>query len=118
VFGLTPNPAILSETIHHHVTWYLLTVPKMAEILNSVFHVNDFTICAQNVEKGFDIYKRVKQVVEQGGFNLRKWRTNVLPLQQRINMAEGRESETRELKLLGILWLISFSSILRKLWIL
>jgi len=35
VFGLTPRPAILSETIHHHVTRYLLTEPKIAEILAS-----------------------------------------------------------------------------------
>ena len=46
--------------------------------------------------------------MKQGGFNLRKWRTNVKPLQQRINMAEGRESETQELKLLGVKWNTEF----------
>jgi len=39
VFGLTPSPAILSETIHHHVTRYLLTEPKIAEALASGLYV-------------------------------------------------------------------------------
>jgi len=29
LFGLTPSPAILTETIQHHVTQYLLTEAKL-----------------------------------------------------------------------------------------
>jgi len=37
-----------------------------------VIYVDDFTSSAQTVEERFDIYKRAKQVMKQGGFNLRK----------------------------------------------
>ena len=80
----------MSDTIHHHITRYLLTDLKIAEVLASGFYVDDFTSGAQNVEEGFDVYRRAKQVMEQGEFNLCKWITNNKPLQQRINMVEGR----------------------------
>ena len=54
VFGLTPSLAILKETIHHHVTRYLLTEPVIAEILDSGFYVDDFTSGAQTVEEGLE----------------------------------------------------------------
>ena len=60
VFGLTPNPAILNETIHHHVTRYLLTEPVIAKILASGFYVDDFTSGAQTVEEGFNIYQKAR----------------------------------------------------------
>ena len=104
VFGLTPSPAILSETIHHHVTRYLLTEPEIAEILASGFYVDDFTTGTQTVDKGFDVYKKAKQLMCQGGFNLRKWKTNSKILQGKINLAEGEDSETHEVKLLGVRW--------------
>ena len=50
VFGLTPSPAILNKTIHHHDTCYLLTEPVIAKILASGFYVDDFTSGAQTVE--------------------------------------------------------------------
>jgi len=104
VFGLIPSPAILSETIHHHVTCYLLTEPKIAEALASGFYVDDFVSGAQTIDDRFDIFKGSKQVMKQGGFNLRKWRTNVKTLQQRIHMEEGEGGETQEVKVLGVRW--------------
>ena len=65
VFGLTPSPAILSETIHHHVTRYLLTEPGIAEILASGFYVDDFTTGTQTVEEGFDIYKKARLILNK-----------------------------------------------------
>jgi len=33
VFGLTPSPAILAETIQHHLTRYLLIEPHMVDLM-------------------------------------------------------------------------------------
>ena len=104
VFGLTPSPAILNETIHHHVTRYLLTEPVIAEILASGFYVDDFTSGAQTVEEGFNIYQKARYLMKQGGFNLRKWRTNSKNLQQKINLMQGESSESQEVRLLGVKW--------------
>ena len=104
VFGLTPSPAILNETIHHHVTRYLLIEPMIAEILASGFYVDNFASGAQTVEEGFNIYQKEKYLMKQGGFNLRKWKTNSKILQQKINLTEGESSESSKVKLLGIRW--------------
>ena len=104
VFGLIPSPAILSEIIQLHVTRYLLVEPMIAEILAHGFYVDDFTSGAQTVEEGFNIYQKAKQLMQQGGFNLRKWKTNSKTLQQKIDLTEGGASETSEVKILGIRW--------------
>ena len=104
VFGLTPSPAILSEVIQLHVTRYLLVEPMIAEILAHGFYIDDFTSGAQTVEEGFNIYQKAKQLMQQGGFNLRKWKTNSKTLQQKIDLTEGGASETSEVKILGIRW--------------
>ena len=104
VFGLTPSPAILTETIQHHVTRYLLVEPEICKILASGFYVDDFTSGAQTVEEGLNIYQKAKLLMQQGGFNLRKWNTNSQMLRQRINLAEGDTSETLEVKILGVKW--------------
>ena len=104
VFGLTPSPAILTETIHHHITRYLMTEPDIAEKLASGFYVDDFTSGAQTIEEGLKLYLRARQLMKQGGFNLRKWKTNSKPLQQKINAAAEEESDTPDVKLLGVKW--------------
>ena len=105
VFDLTPSPAILTEVINHHTTRYLLTEPNIAEILSCGFYVDDFTSGAKSIEEGVNIYQRAKQLMKQGGFNLRKWRTNSRVLQQGINTMEGEAvKETVEFKLLGVCW--------------
>ena len=43
VFGLTPSPAILTETIQHHLTRYLLSEPHIVKQLAKSFYVDDYT---------------------------------------------------------------------------
>ena len=46
--------------------------------------------------------------MNQGGFNIRKWKTNSRILQQSIDTKEGAAAnDIRELKLLGVSWDIS-----------
>ena len=47
--------------------------------------MNDFTGGAVTVEEGFDIYNKAKRLMKGGGFNLRKWHTNSVDLQLKID---------------------------------
>ena len=99
VFGLTPSPAILTGVINHHITRYLLTELTIVETLSNG---------ASSIEEGFNVYQKIKHLMNQGGFNLRKWKTNSRILQQRIDAVEGKAvNEMLELKLLGVSWDIS-----------
>ena len=61
VFGLTPSPAILTETIQHHITCYLISEPEIAEKLSSGFYVDDFTSGVQTIEEGLILYQKAWQ---------------------------------------------------------
>ena len=105
VFDLTPSPAILTEVINHHITRYLMTEPRIVETLSNGFYVDNFTCGASSIEEGFDSYQKAKHLMNQGCFNLRKWKTNSRILQQRIDAKEGTAAnDIRKLKLLGVSW--------------
>ena len=103
VFGLTPSPAILTEVINHHITCYLMTEPRIVETLSNGFYIDDITCGASSIEEGFDSYQKAKNLMNQGGFDLCKWKTNSRILQQRIDAKEGAAAnDIHELKLLGV----------------
>jgi len=60
----------------------------MAELLETSFYVDLLTgVC--NNEKAFTIYQRAKMLMAEGGFNLRKWKTNSPDQQRAITELEG-----------------------------
>ena len=107
VFGLTPSPAILNSVIQTHLTRFLLSEPILSRQLAEGLYVDDFTCGAGTVEEGFSIYKGAKQLMKRGGFNLRKWHSNSVDLQQRIDQLENAnksQSYSTQVKILGISW--------------
>jgi len=63
---------------------YLLTEPQMVDLMTDSFYVDDFTSGASTIEEGMEIYQKAKALMKSGGFNLRKWKTNSVSLQDRI----------------------------------
>ena len=108
VFGLTPSPAILNETIQQHLIRYLLKEPEMAKLLCESFYVDDLISGAQDEESGFRTFQRAKELMLNGGFNLRKWRTNSSNLQQRIYQSctkvPAQMCKLEGVKILGMNW--------------
>ena len=111
VFGLTPSPAILTETIQYHLTRYLLTEPLIAKQLAESFYVDDFISGVHTEDEGFTLYQKAKELMRAGGFNLRKWKTNSATLQGRINedlkssdIPAIEKSGLRGVKILGLNW--------------
>ena len=81
------------------------------KLLSDTLYVDDFPNGALNREEGFHVYRQAKEVMNGGGFNLRKWRTSNQNLQFRINEAEGvndncetGRSRERPVKILGLSW--------------
>ena len=75
VFGLTCSPAILSETIHKHVSQFRESNPEIVNILMRLY-ADDMSCGTDTVEEAINIYKTSKEILAQGGFNLRKWNSN------------------------------------------
>jgi hypothetical protein len=94
VFGLRPSPAILGSTIDHHLRLYEDQSSEIVDILKNSLYVDDFVSGAQNDNKAFNIYKDSKQVMLDGGFNLRKWNSNSSTLMERIASVEEKVEAT------------------------
>ena len=91
LFGLTCSPAILGETIRHHVAKYQAKSPKVASILNQLY-ADDLSCGVNDAEEAFEIYRQSKEIMSEGGFNLRKWKSNDKALLQKISEHESKLS--------------------------
>ena len=79
LLGLRPSPAILGATIRHHPDSCENANPELTETINLLrecLYVDDFLSGAQNVKKAIETCKNSKTIMKQGGFNLRKRRSN------------------------------------------
>ena len=82
----------------------------MAQVLRSLF-VDDNVGGADNPTDAFLMYQKLKNVFHEAGLDLRKWRTNDVDLQRKINESEHRWSgedvkiDMKDIaKILGVLW--------------
>ena len=51
----------------------------------SSLHVDDLSTGANNVDEAFDYFCKCKDRLEEGSFNLRKFRSNSVELEQMVN---------------------------------
>ena len=72
IFRLRPSPSILGATIPHHLRLYKQSEPEMAELLEKSLYVDNFITGEEDYESAFADYKKSKQIMSQGGFNLWK----------------------------------------------
>ena len=50
--------------------------PQVSELLANSLYVDDFPGGASDDESAIHVYQRAKAIMKEGGFNLRKWKTN------------------------------------------
>ena len=89
VFGLRPSPSILGATIKHHLELYRRSEPELVELIEKSLYVDDLVSGELNEDRVYEIYEKSKKMMAEGGFNLRKWKTNSRELRERITQAEN-----------------------------
>ena len=97
VFGVSSSPFLLNATIRHHLKWYSDTHPELVQtmIRSTYMYVDDISFGAKDDDSAFELFKKSKKLLAEGGFNLRKFITNSESLQERINQSE-LHSNSRE----------------------
>jgi len=105
-FGLKPSPAILNAVLAKHLAQYAESEPHVHSLLSQSFYVDDFVGGAAGMQEGGVVYHKVKRALEEGGFNLRKWHTNIPSLQEEMMVGEksGPEQVSTNVKVLGLNW--------------
>ena len=89
-----------------HLDQYAESEPHMYNLLSHSFYVDDFVGGASGIEEGRVIYHKARRALEDGGFNLRKWHTNIPSLQEQMTADEkgSYEQVITDIKVLGLNW--------------
>ena len=94
LFGIRPSPSILGATIAHHLRLYKQSEPEMAALLKKSLYVDDLLSGAGDDEKALEIYHKSKKIMADGGFNLRKWKSNSQNVMSEISKFEGPQEDS------------------------
>ena len=122
VFGVASSPFLLNATLRQHIDRYQSTQPRLVQLLHHSIYVDDVVLGAETVESAHKLCVESRELLQEGGFNLRKFLTNHEELQKRVSDSEGaeegRQSDTYtaavlgksqstlrgERKVLGVIW--------------
>ncbi len=76
VFGVSSSPFLLNATLKHHLDRYVHSSPGLVERISRSIYVDDVAFGAEDEEGAYQLYLGAKNVLQDGGFNLRKFITN------------------------------------------
>ena len=88
VFGLNASPFLLNGTIRHHLATFAEADPKFVKKMVDSFYVDDLVSGDSTTDKAHDLYSKARARMANGGFRLRKWKTNDPKLKRRIGSTE------------------------------
>ena len=110
IFGANCSQYLLNSVIRYHASQYKDIDKNFSEKVAKSFYVDDFNSTVDNVTQGEELYKKIKLRFLDASFNVRKWKTNSLELQNYIDKMErsiSASSDTQnsdKTKVLGIAW--------------
>ncbi|XP_063447872.1 uncharacterized protein LOC134727420 [Mytilus trossulus] len=100
LFGATCSPFILSATLLKHVKE---NPGKLSDTLENGLYVDNILTSFDNENDVIDYYRRSRELLTKGGFNLRSWNSNSPKLQE-IASKEKTLDKDELPKILGMQW--------------
>ncbi len=94
IFGAGPSPFILSGVLQHHLEQYRREDPKFTEKLKKNFFVDDLVTTFEHVNEAYQTYVKAMQRMKEGGFVMRKWKSNNKELMELIEKHQKGEKST------------------------
>ena len=80
------------------------TLELINELLNSL-HVDDLNAGKHTEDEAFEFYRRAKQILAEGNFNLRKFKSNSTDLENRVyEIFPEDKLFSEDSKVLGLIW--------------
>lgn len=89
VFGVSCSLFLLNATLQHHLDKYITSHLETVNKLIASLYVDDVVSGAKDEDEAYQFYLDSKNVLQEGGFNLRKFVTNAKSLQRKIDDKEG-----------------------------
>ena len=90
---VTSSPYLLNATLRHHIEQYRGTHPDLVETFSKAAYVDDIVTGADDKEQALALFSTAKEILADGGFNLRKFYSNSALLQMKVDNQETPNSE-------------------------
>ncbi|XP_044756895.1 uncharacterized protein LOC123315310 [Coccinella septempunctata] len=100
-YGTAPAAYLAIRTMRQLATDEKKNHPLAAEIVLRDFYVDDLLSGADTIEEARHIQKEVTDLLKKGGFNIRKWKYNVMTESKSTVTLDDKNGPT---KTLGITW--------------
>ena len=105
LFGVASSPFLLTATLIKNAIVYENFDPEFVYKLLESLHVDDLISGANNIHDAFEFYVKCKERLKNGGFNLRKFKSNSVELEKLVYEAFPEDClYSDENKILGLLW--------------
>ena len=91
VFGVASSPFLLNATRRYHLEQYEQTQPHLVKKLCRSISVDDLVSGTDNEDQACQMFLHSKEMLKDGGFNLRKFRSNSALVQARVNLDANSE---------------------------
>ena len=110
IFGSAPSPVLLNATFQKHLESYEEIDKEFVENALSSFYVDDHLGSTDSVKDAIEIQRKLSKRMEEGGFNLHKWKSNSREVMDALEkqgvVASSSDQTTGEEpnKVLGIHW--------------
>lgn len=109
-YGTAPAPYLATRCLQQLAFDTANKYPMASEVIQRDFYMDDCISGTDNVEDAIKLQEELREILNSGGFQLRKWSTNNATLHQAIPQSlretqHSLEISTSEIvKTLGILW--------------
>ena len=105
MFGAICSPYLLNATVRHHLEKYRDENEKFVDNVIKSLYCDDFVSSFDSDEEAFAQYSKLKDCFNDAGLNLRKWKSNVEELAEKIaNVENNIEQDKGDEKVLGLIW--------------
>ena len=78
----------------HHLETCCSTRPKLVDLLSRSIYVDDVVASADSEEEAYQLYLDSRETLSHGSFNLRKFQSNSLSPQRRLDQGESPPEAT------------------------
>jgi len=95
-FGLNSSPFLLNAVLQHHIETYKAYDPEFTSKLIESFYVDDLVSGGGNADEAFTLYQKASERMKEGGFKLRKWKSNDAKLAEKIEKSESEKAEIKK----------------------
>ncbi|XP_066916600.1 uncharacterized protein [Clytia hemisphaerica] len=106
LMGLNASPFILTATVQNHLEKQKGNDSKYRSLVEGItnsLYVDDLCTGEFDEEAAFQFFKDSKKLMEEGQFNLRKWKTSSSGVSEKM-VKEGETLGSDDCKVLGIPW--------------